>query len=141
LGGRLVLALARADGCAPDSPLEQAGFAPSVPPDTTNFQEAAVCHLGLPHDFASTEEARGRREAGSNYAPQKRTPASKAKADINNADAFNRVLWEGTMGDKPYPRTRSGADLRQNRMELLKAAGFEVPALKRESVAENKSID
>jgi hypothetical protein len=64
-----------------------------------------------------------------------------AKADINNADAFNRVLWEGTMGDKPYPRTRSGADLRQNRMELLKAAGFEVPAPKRESVAENKSID
>ena len=25
---------------------------------------------------------------------------------------FNRVLWEGLMGDKPYPTTRSGSDLR-----------------------------
>jgi hypothetical protein len=32
-------------GFAQDSPLEQAGFEPSVPRDTTNFQEAAVCHL------------------------------------------------------------------------------------------------
>jgi hypothetical protein len=30
---------------AMDSPVEQAGFEPSVPRDTTNFQEAAVCHL------------------------------------------------------------------------------------------------
>jgi hypothetical protein len=30
-----------------DSLLEQAGFEPSVPRDRTNFQEAAVCHLGL----------------------------------------------------------------------------------------------
>jgi len=28
-----------------DSSLEQAGFEPSVPRDTTNFKEAAVCHL------------------------------------------------------------------------------------------------
>ncbi len=32
---------------------------------------------------------------------------------------FNRVVWEGVMGDKAYPSTRSGADLRQNRPALL----------------------
>jgi hypothetical protein len=29
-----------------------------------------------------------------------------------------RVLWEGTMGDRPYPTTRSGLDLRHNRKKL-----------------------
>ena len=33
---------------------------------------------------------------------------------------FNRVLWQGTMGSKPYPATRSGLDLRANRARLLK---------------------
>jgi DNA-binding beta-propeller fold protein YncE len=33
---------------------------------------------------------------------------------------FNRVLWKGLMGSKPYPATSSGADLRVNREELLK---------------------
>jgi hypothetical protein len=33
---------------------------------------------------------------------------------------FNHVLWEGTMGNKPCPDTRSGLDLRANRAELLK---------------------
>ena len=32
---------------------------------------------------------------------------------------FNRVLWQGTMGDTPYPTVRSGMDLRQNRQQLL----------------------
>ena len=27
---------------------------------------------------------------------------------------FNRILWEGLMGDKPYPTTRSGIDLRHS---------------------------
>jgi hypothetical protein len=34
--------------------------------------------------------------------------------------AFNKVLWQGLMGSKPYPATSSGADLRVNREELLK---------------------
>ena len=41
-------------------------------------------------------------------------------ADRIDAEAFNRVLWEGTMGDLPYPTTRSGLDLRKNRAQLLK---------------------
>jgi YVTN family beta-propeller protein len=41
------------------------------------------------------------------------------KEDLNDASAYNRVLWEGTMGDKPYPTARSGLDLRHNRRKLL----------------------
>jgi DNA-binding beta-propeller fold protein YncE len=41
-------------------------------------------------------------------------------ADRIDAEAFNRVLWEGTMGDLPYPTTRSGLDLRKNRAQLMK---------------------
>jgi hypothetical protein len=32
---------------------------------------------------------------------------------------YNRVLWKGLMGNKPYPATPTGMDLRQNREELL----------------------
>ena len=33
--------------------------------------------------------------------------------------AFNRLLWKGLMGDKPYPVAPSGKDLRHNRAALL----------------------
>ncbi len=33
---------------------------------------------------------------------------------------YNHILWRGLMGDKPYPETPSGTDLRQNRAALLK---------------------
>jgi hypothetical protein len=52
------------------------------------------------------------------------------KEDLNNADAYNRVLWEGTMAG-PYPTTRSGLDLRQNRARLLKVAGIDPAPRKR----------
>ena len=41
-------------------------------------------------------------------------------ADRNDSAVYNRILWEGTMSDKPYPAERSGLDLRQNRGALLK---------------------
>ena len=34
--------------------------------------------------------------------------------DRIDSEKFNRILWEGLMGDKPYPTTRSGADLRHS---------------------------
>jgi hypothetical protein len=33
--------------------------------------------------------------------------------DRIDSQKFNRIIWEGMMGDKPYPATRSGADLRR----------------------------
>lgn len=35
---------------------------------------------------------------------------------------FNRVLWQGIMGQRTYPATSSGEDLRANRQELLHTA-------------------
>jgi hypothetical protein len=32
---------------------------------------------------------------------------------------FNRILWKGMMGNKPYPAVPAGTDLRRNREELL----------------------
>ena len=44
--------------------------------------------------------------------------------DFSDADRlddglYNRILWKGLMGDKPYPAGSTGADLRPNREELL----------------------
>jgi hypothetical protein len=41
-----------------------------------------------------------------------------SKEDINDADRYNRILWKGLMGDRPYPgRKRAAAKL-----ALLEAA-------------------
>ena len=32
---------------------------------------------------------------------------------------YNRILWQGMMGDAPYPAAQTGKDLRQNRAALL----------------------
>jgi hypothetical protein len=42
--------------------------------------------------------------------------AVEDKLDVGK---FNRVLGTGTMGARPYPTTRSGADLSKNRATLL----------------------
>jgi DNA-binding beta-propeller fold protein YncE len=39
--------------------------------------------------------------------------------DAFNFAAYNRILWKGLMGDKPYPAASTGKDLRHNRKELL----------------------
>ena len=44
--------------------------------------------------------------------------------DFSDADriddaAYNRILWNGMMGSRPYPAGPTGKDLRQNRRELL----------------------
>jgi hypothetical protein len=36
-------------------------------------------------------------------------------ADLVDPAAFNRILWKGMMGNKPYPAAQAGTDLRQNR--------------------------
>jgi len=43
-------------------------------------------------------------------------------ADRVDGAAFNRILWKGIMGDKPYPAAPTGIDLRQNRERLLAPA-------------------
>jgi len=40
-------------------------------------------------------------------------------ADRVDGASFNRILWKGLMGAKPYPAAPTGIDLRQNRGKLL----------------------
>ena len=40
-------------------------------------------------------------------------------ADLVDGVVFNRILWKGLMGNKPYPAAPTGKDLRQNREKLL----------------------
>jgi hypothetical protein len=40
-------------------------------------------------------------------------------ADKNDPAVYNRVLWEGTKGDKPYPAGRSGLDVRRDRDAIM----------------------
>ena len=39
--------------------------------------------------------------------------------DRFNFARYNRILWKGLMGNKPYPAASTGKDLRQNRKEYL----------------------
>ncbi len=41
--------------------------------------------------------------------------------------SYNRILWEGLMGDTPYPSGPTGLDLRQNRAELLASYQASLP--------------
>jgi YVTN family beta-propeller protein len=40
--------------------------------------------------------------------------------DDFNFSRYNRILWKGLMGDRPYPAEPTGLDLRHNRAELLR---------------------
>ena len=40
-------------------------------------------------------------------------------ADLVDGGQFNRILWKGLMGNKPYPARPTGKDLRLNRDRLL----------------------
>jgi hypothetical protein len=42
-----------------------------------------------------------------------------SKEDLVDGAQFNRILWQGLMGSKPYPATPSGLDLRANRAQIL----------------------
>ena len=45
--------------------------------------------------------------------------------DKLDTERFNRELWKGMVGARPYPQIRSGRDLRSNRRALLAAYGFQ----------------
>jgi hypothetical protein len=38
---------------------------------------------------------------------------------LGNVEKFNRIVWQGLKEALPYPVQRTGADLRQNRQQLL----------------------
>jgi hypothetical protein len=42
-----------------------------------------------------------------------------SEADRIDAAVYNRILWKGLMGSRPYPAGATGLDLRHNRAQLL----------------------
>ena len=42
-----------------------------------------------------------------------------SKEDLVDGEEYNHILWKGLMGNRPYPETPSGLDLRENRAQLL----------------------
>jgi DNA-binding beta-propeller fold protein YncE len=52
--------------------------------------------------------------------------------------AFNRILWAGIMGSKPYPITSTGRDLRENRRLLLERFHLNQPRDRQQSSGSSK---
>jgi DNA-binding beta-propeller fold protein YncE len=51
---------------------------------------------------------------------------------------YNHILWEGLMGNKPYPAVSTGIDLRQNRKELLSRYGRSLKQIEAQEPKANK---
>jgi hypothetical protein len=60
-----------------------------------------------------------------------------SEADRVDSAAYNRILWKGMMGNRPYPAGPTGLDLRQNRKELL--ANYQ-RSLKQKSAQKPKTV-
>jgi hypothetical protein len=82
----------------------------------------------LPVPRATAENSLPRTNRVLAYATDRRTAAywQKRIGDMDydvedklDTERFNRELWKGMMGNKPYPRSRSGKNLRENRESLL----------------------
>jgi len=50
-----------------------------------------------------------------------------SREDLNDPATFNLTLWEGLMGDKWYPTTRSGTDLRKRPPQKPTGMGVREP--------------
>ena len=78
----------------------------------------------VPVDFASTAPFHVAHPAA--YWTNATRGFDWSKEDRVPAELFNQVVWDGLTNDAPYPATRSGADLRQNREKLIAERGLHV---------------
>jgi hypothetical protein len=57
------------------------------------------------------------------YWAQKTAEFDFSKEDnLGNPGKFDRIIWKGMKGNVPYPLGRNGADLRQDRRQILHSA-------------------
>jgi DNA-binding beta-propeller fold protein YncE len=68
--------------------------------------------------------APGRDKHNAAYWQKKLGDMDYEEEDKLDTPLFNRELWRGMMGGKPYPKRRSGKNLRQDRRALLAASGI-----------------
>jgi len=79
---------------------------------------AANALNSLPRTPAVLAYARDRHSA--EYWDKKLGDMEYEEEDKLDTPRFNRELWKGMMGNKPYPEIRSGKNLRENREALLR---------------------
>jgi hypothetical protein len=60
-------------------------------------------------------------------------------ADLVDPAAFNRILWKGMMGNKPYPAALAGTNLREDSEEREERLARERRVLKKKATAEKKA--
>jgi len=77
-------------------------------PPNTNLPLTAPVGLVVPHP-THTGEYWARATRGMDFTSEDRMDFAE----------YNRILWRGMMGNKPYPDRSNGKDLRQNREKLL----------------------
>lgn len=78
--------------------------------------------LPLPNRFAKNKTIPKPTHNAAYWADKTKEFDFTREDNISNPDKFNRIIWAGLHGDKPYPTVRSGLDLRRNRSLLLKKA-------------------
>jgi len=79
---------------------------------------AGVGGLAIPSTSANSESQAAAWKSRSSWARVTRGMDFR-DADRIDDDDFNRILWRGIMGNKPYPSRPTGKDLSQNRDKLL----------------------
>jgi len=67
--------------------------------------------LPLPSSTAASAASAPRPTHDAAWWAQKTKGMDFSSEDLNDPAAFNRIIWEGLKGGKPYPTVRSGADL------------------------------
>ncbi len=86
----------------------------------TATPSALLAQTTLPIDFSSanlTASVRPLHDA--TWWAQQTKGMDFSVEDHLDSTKFNHVVWQGVMGNKPYPTFRNGADLRLNRTALL----------------------
>ncbi len=86
----------------------------------TATPSAYLAQTTLPIDFSSTATTASLHSLhdATWWAMQTKGMDFSVEDHLDSAK-FNRVVWQGVMGNKPYPTVRSGADLRFDRAALL----------------------
>jgi DNA-binding beta-propeller fold protein YncE len=73
-----------------------------------------------PSDFAADAKLNYKSLHDSQWWAEQTKGMDFSVEDHLDTPKYNRLVWVGTMGDKPYPVLRSGKNLRANREQLLK---------------------
>jgi hypothetical protein len=81
---------------------------------TAVFPDQKIQYAGGTVTPAHTPAWWAEQTRGFNFSSEDRIPT----------DLFNQVLWEGLMGDKPYPAERGGRIMRNAAQKALKNASF-----------------